>query len=142
MPAKTFHILLVEDNPDDVLLIMRALRCTEYEIHVVRDGVQATAFLDQQEPYSGVPRPDLILLDLMLPKKDGRQVLADVRANFELKTVPVVVLTSLETEDESFKSYAGHASSYIRKSVNVEEFGKVVSHIVDLWLSSAQAEQV
>ncbi len=137
MIPRPFQILLVEDNPDDVLLIKRALATTprQYSIAVAGDGVQAAAYVSRRGEYANAPVPDLVLLDLKLPKKDGRQVLAEIRAHKDLHDVPVVVLTSSETEDDSFKSYAGHANSYIKKSIDLEEFTRMLRHIVDFWLS-------
>jgi CheY-like chemotaxis protein len=137
MTARPFQILLVEDNPDDVLLIRRALGINSqtYTVNVVTDGAQALDFLAQQGEHTLAPQPDLVLLDLKLPKTDGRHVLAEIRANPTLKNIPVIVLTSAETEDDSFKTYAGHANSYIKKSIDLSEFTSVIRRMVDFWLS-------
>jgi CheY-like chemotaxis protein len=131
------EILLVEDNPGDVRLIREALKEGKVRniLHVVCDGVEAIAFLRQQGEYSGFPRPDLILLDLNLPKKDGREVLAEIKADEDLKRIPVVVLTTSQSEIDILKSYNLHANCYITKPVDLEQFLGVVKSIEDFWLT-------
>lgn len=139
MTAGPFQILLVEDSPDDILLIRRALETKprKYTMNIVTDGDQATAYLDRLGEYASVPQPDLVLLDLKMPKKDGRHVLAEIRANPTLKHIPVIILTSADTEDDSFITYAGHANSYVKKSIDLAEFTEVIRRMVDFWLSEA-----
>jgi CheY-like chemotaxis protein len=131
------EILLVEDNPADVRLTKEALRegKVKNSLNVARDGVEALEFLRRQGPYAGAPRPDLILLDLNLPKKDGREVLAEIKADDELKTIPVVVLTTSNAELDILKSYSLHANCYITKPVDLEQFVSVVKAIDDFWLT-------
>jgi CheY-like chemotaxis protein len=131
------EILLVEDNPGDVRLIREALKEGKVRniLHVVCDGVEAIAFLRRQGEYSGFPRPDLILLDLNLPKKDGREVLAEIKADEDLKRIPVVVLTTSQSEIDILKSYNLHANCYITKPVDLEQFLEVVKSIEGFWLT-------
>jgi CheY-like chemotaxis protein len=137
MAAMPFEILLVEDNPDDVLLISRALVAhpKKYKLTVIADGAQACEFLARQGVYADAPRPGLILLDLKLPKKDGNHVLAEIGINPALTDIPVIVLTSAATEDESFKTYAGRASCYVKKSIDLAEFAEAIRRTVEFWLS-------
>lgn len=135
--GKPIDILLVEDNPGDVRLTQEALR--EGKIHnnlyVVKDGLEAMEFLRRQGRHSGATRPDLILLDLNLPKKDGREVLADIKNDPELKRIPVVVLTTSAAEEDVLKSYNSHANCYITKPVDLEQFMKVAKAIREFWLT-------
>ncbi|OGW54316.1 MAG: response regulator [Nitrospirae bacterium RBG_13_43_8] len=135
--GKPIEILLVEDNPGDVRLIREALKEGKVRntLHVVYDGVEAITFLRKQGEYSGMPRPDLILLDLNLPKKDGREVLAEIKADEDLKRIPVVVLTTSQSEIDILKSYNLHANCYITKPVDLEQFLEVVKSIEDFWLT-------
>lgn len=130
------EILLIEDNPGDVRLTMEALKEAKVINHltVLKDGVEAMAFLRRQGPYAKAPRPHLILLDLNLPKKDGREVLADIKADNTLKHIPIVVLTTSQDEQDVLKSYNLHANCYITKPVDLEQFIKVVRSIEDFWL--------
>ncbi|HSE59604.1 MAG TPA: response regulator [Nitrospiraceae bacterium] len=130
------EILLIEDNPGDVRLTMEALKEAKVINHltVLKDGVEAMAFLRRQGPYTKAPRPHLILLDLNLPKKDGREVLADIKADNTLKHIPIVVLTTSQDEQDVLKSYNLHANCYITKPVDLEQFIKVVRSIEDFWL--------
>jgi two-component system, chemotaxis family, response regulator Rcp1 len=139
MSATPYQILLVEDNPDDVWLIQRAFRDSHPPciVHVAEDGVEATAFLRQQGDYVDAPRPDLILLDLNLPKKDGSQVLAEIKADERLKHIPVIILTSSDSEEDIFRSYANHANSYIQKP-NMEPFSLKLRKVADYWLTTAK----
>jgi len=135
--GKPIEILLVEDNPGDVRLIREALKEGKVRntLHVACDGVEAITFLRNQGEYSGIPRPDLILLDLNLPKKDGREVLAEIKADEDLKRIPVVVLTTSQSEIDILKSYNLHANCYITKPVDLGQFLKVVKSVEDFWLT-------
>lgn len=140
MPAimgRPVEILLVEDNQPDVELTQEAL--TENKVrnnlHVVTDGEDAMEFLHRRGRYADSPRPDLILLDLNLPRKDGREVLAEVKADASLKTIPVVILTTSQAEEDILKSYQLQANCYITKPVQLSEFIKVVQSIDHFWLS-------
>jgi CheY-like chemotaxis protein len=129
--------MLVEDNPGDVRLTREALREAEIRnrLHVVRDGVEALAWLRREGAFGGAPRPDLILLDLNLPRKDGRQVLAEIKADPDLRRIPVVVLTTSQDEDDILRSYNLYANSYIVKPVDLERFMGVVRSIEAFWLT-------
>jgi two-component system, chemotaxis family, response regulator Rcp1 len=130
-------ILLVEDNAADVRLTEEVL--TESKVHnnlmVANDGVEALNCLRQQGRFKGSPRPDLILLDLNLPIKDGREVLAEIKSDSSLKRIPVVVLTTSKAEEDILKTYNLHANCYITKPVDLEQFGNVVRYIEDFWLA-------
>jgi two-component system, chemotaxis family, response regulator Rcp1 len=130
------EILLVEDNPGDVRLTKEALKEAKVinNLTVLKDGVEALAFLRQQGSYGGAVIPHLILLDLNLPKKDGREVLAEIKADEKLKRIPVVVLTTSQDEQDVFKSYNLHANCYVTKPVDLEQFMTVVKSIEDFWL--------
>lgn len=129
--------LLVEDNPGDVRLTQEALKSHKVKnnLHVVIDGEEAIAFLRKQGKYKDAPRPDIILLDLNLPKKDGREVLAEIKSDPRLKAIPVVVITSSEAEQDIIKSYNLNANCYVTKPVNFDQFIKVVQSINDFWLT-------
>lgn len=131
------NILLVEDNPGDVRLTVEALKEDKLQnnLHVVQDGIDAMAFLRQEGRYADESRPDLILLDLNLPKKDGREVLEEIKADEHLKRIPVVVLTTSQAEEDILKTYELHANCYITKPVNLEQFIRVVRSIEEFWLS-------
>ncbi|MFQ5752746.1 MAG: response regulator [bacterium] len=131
------EILLVEDSPGDVRLTQEALKegKVRNHLHVVTDGVEAVKFLRHEEPYVNVPRPDLIMLDLNLPKKDGCEVLADIKADSNLRRVPVVILTTSDAEQDILNSYNLHANCYITKPVDMEQFITVVKYIEDFWLT-------
>ena len=135
--GRPIEILLVEDNPGDVRLTIEGLNegKVRNNLHVVRDGVEALAFLRRQGAFNNVPRPDLILLDLNLPRMDGREVLAEVKADPALKTIPVVVLTTSRAEQDVLQSYELQANCYITKPVDLEQFITVVRSIEDFWLS-------
>ena len=130
-------VLLVEDNPGDVRLTREAFRDAKVhlELHVANDGVEAMEFLLRQGDFSASPRPDLILLDLNLPRKDGREVLADIKGHPSLKTIPVVILTTSASDADIERSYLLHANCYISKPVDMEGFLTVVKSIDDFWLS-------
>ena len=130
-------ILLVEDDPGDVLMTQEAFEHHKIRnsLHVVSDGVEALQFLRGEEPYEGMPRPGLILLDLNLPKKDGREVLAEIKAEPSLRTIPVVVLTTSEAEEDVLRSYDLHANAYVTKPVDFERFVEVVRQIDEFFVT-------
>ena len=130
------EILLVEDSPSDTDLTVEALREAKVRNHlsIVEDGVQALEFLRRQGKFGAAPRPDLILLDLNLPRKDGREVLAEIKADDSLKTIPVVVLTTSRAEQDVLQAYKYHANCYITKPVDFEQFLNVVHSIESFWL--------
>ena len=134
--VKPVEILLVEDNPGDVRLTREALKEAKVINHltVLKDGVEALAFLRREGQYATAARPHLILLDLNLPKKDGREVLTEIKADDKLKRIPVVVLTTSQDEQDVLKSYHLHANCYITKPVDLEQFMTVVKSIEDFWL--------
>ena len=131
------QVLLVEDNPGDVRLTQEALKDAKVhlELNVVPDGVAAMEFLKREGKYAGSPRPDLVLLDLNLPRKDGREVLAEIKSDPALQTIPVVVLTTSASEADILRTYMLHANCYISKPVDMEGFLTVVRSIDDFWLS-------
>jgi CheY-like chemotaxis protein len=136
-PARLAQILLVEDSPADVELTRQALADAKVanHVHVVEDGEVAMSFLRREGRYADAPVPDLILLDLNLPRKDGREVLAEIKADPRLKTIPVVVLTTSAADEDILAAYTHHVNSYIRKPVRLSEFVKVVDSIDDYWLA-------
>lgn len=131
------RILLVEDNPGDVRLTREALKDGKVNnpLDAVKDGVEALAYLRQEGPYAGKALPDLILLDLNLPRMDGREVLAAIKTDPKLMNIPVVVLTTSEAEQDIVRSYHLHANCFITKPVNFEQFSAVVKAIDNFWLS-------
>jgi CheY-like chemotaxis protein len=135
--VKPIHILLVEDNPGDADLAREALEESKLNnaLHVVDDGEKAMAFLHQEGVYANAPRPDLILLDLNLPKKDGREVLAEIKEDDDLKRIPVVILTTSQAEEDVLRTYDLHANCYITKPIDLNQFIHVVRSIEDFWLS-------
>jgi two-component system, chemotaxis family, response regulator Rcp1 len=137
MNQREIEILLVEDNQGDARLTIEALQEAKVHNHIshVRDGVEALTFLRRQDPYTQVPRPDLILLDLNLPRKDGREVLAEIKNDDNLKRIPVVVLTTSEAEEDILKAYNLSANCYVSKPVDLDQFMKVVRCIEDFWLA-------
>ena len=132
-------IFLIEDNRGDIRLIQEALKSTaaQCQVIVARDGVEAMEYLRQDGENADFVRPDLILLDLNLPKKDGREVLAEIKADPNLKHIPVVVLTTSRNEEDIFKSYDLHVNCYISKSRNLSELFKIVRGIEEFWLETA-----
>ncbi len=134
---KEIEILLVEDNPGDVRLTTEALSEGKIlnNLNVVGNGVEALAFLNQEGKYKDAPRPDLILLDLNLPKKDGREVLADIKTNRDLKRIPVVILTSSSADQDIATSYNLQANCYITKPVDLDQFLTVIQSIEQFWLT-------
>jgi CheY-like chemotaxis protein len=135
--GRPIEILLVEDNPGDVRLTQEALKEGKMLniLNVVGDGAQAMAYLRQEGQYREARRPDVILLDLNLPKKNGREVLVEVKSDANLKRIPVVVLTTSQDEIDILKSYDLHANAYITKPVDLDQFVKVVQSFEDFWLS-------
>jgi CheY-like chemotaxis protein len=131
------EILMVEDNPGDVRLTREALRDAKVanRLHVVEDGVAALDFLYQRGDYTRAVRPDVVLLDLNLPRKNGREVLAEMKQDPYLKTIPVVVLTTSSAEEDVLRAYSLHANCYITKPVDFTQFEKVVRSIENFWLS-------
>ncbi|MFT5091540.1 MAG: chemotaxis family two-component system response regulator Rcp1 [Porticoccaceae bacterium] len=134
--ARPMEILLVEDSPTDADLAMRALQQGKLDnsVHHVRDGVEAMEFLRHEGDYASVPRPDLILLDLNMPRMDGREVLKAVRSDGNLKTIPVVVLTTSDDEPDVLAAYGLCSNAYIVKPVDVEQFFAIVKEIDQFWL--------
>jgi len=134
--AVPIEILLVEDNPGDVRLTTEALREAKVRnnLTVAPDGVEALAMLRREGRHAAVPRPDLILLDLNLPRKGGREVLEEVKADDTLKDIPVVILTTSQAERDIVESYRLHANAYVTKPVDLEQFLKVVQTIEQFWL--------
>lgn len=137
MDNSEIEILLVEDNPGDVRLIEEALKegRIHNKLHVVSDGVEAMDFLKRKGRFAGAPIPDLILLDLNLPRKDGREVLKELKSDPVLKVIPVVVLTTSKSDEDVLRSYALHANCYITKPVDLYQFFDVIRSIEDFWLS-------
>ena len=137
--GRLINILLVEDNPADVRLTQEALKeaaNATTRLHVAGDGVEALEFLHREGAFASAPRPDLMLLDLNLPRVDGRQVLAQVKGDPELRRIPVVVLTTSPSEDDILHAYDQHVNSYIRKPVDLDSFLDVLKAIDDYWLGS------
>jgi CheY-like chemotaxis protein len=133
-------ILLVEDDPGDVLMTREAFEHHKIRnaLHVVSDGVEALEFLRREGRFADVPRPGLILLDLNLPRKDGRELLAEVKQDPRLRTIPVVVLTTSEAEEDIVRSYDLHANAYVTKPVDFDKFVEVVRKIDDFWVTVVQ----
>ncbi len=136
-PIRPIDILLVEDSAADVRLTREALKEAKVlnTLHVVQDGMAALAFLRQRSPYAESPRPDLILLDLNLPRKDGREVLAEIKQDEALKRIPVVVLTTSRAEEDVVRSYDLHANAYVTKPVDLGQFLRVVRSLEEFWLA-------
>jgi CheY-like chemotaxis protein len=134
---RPIEILLVEDNPGDVRLTIEALRDAKVHnrVSVAKDGVEAMAFLRREGQYGDARRPDLILLDLNLPRKDGREVLAEIKVDTGLKHIPVVILTTSRAEQDILKSYDLHANCYVTKPVDLDQFITVVRSIENFWLT-------
>jgi CheY-like chemotaxis protein len=139
MPASdnVIEILLVDDSSDDVLLTKRALKKGKVlnNLSVVDDGVEAINFLHRRGEYSDAPRPDIILLDLNMPRKDGREVLGEIKADDDLKQIPVVVLTTSEADIDVRESYALHANCYVTKPVDLGQFMHVIQTLEDFWFN-------
>ena len=130
-------ILLVEDNPGDVRLTQEALKESKMlnELYVVEDGEEALDFLNREGKYTDAPHPDLILLDLNLPKKDGRELLEEIKANERLRRIPVVVLTTSKAQEDIYRMYEQHANCYITKPIDLDQFIEVVKSIDNFWLT-------
>ncbi len=135
--GRPIEILLVEDSPGDVRLTQEAFKESKVKnrLYAVSDGIEAMAFLRKEGKYVNAPRPDLILLDLNLPKKDGRELLAEIKADENLKRIPVVILTISQAEEDVLRTYDLHANCYITKPVDLDKFLKVVRSIEDFWLT-------
>ncbi len=135
--VQMIEILLVEDNPGDARLAKEALKESKMSnnLHHVADGVEAMAFLNKEGKYKDMPTPDLLLLDLNLPKKDGREVLAEIKADKKLRRIPVVILTTSKAEADILKTYDLHANCYINKPLDLNQFMIVIKSIEDFWLS-------
>ncbi len=131
------EILLVEDNPGDARLAIEVLKEAKVRntLHWVKDGVEALEFLRREKPYQDMPRPDVILLDLNLPRKDGREVLSEIKKDQALMRIPVVVLTISKDEADIFRTYNLHANCYVTKPLDLDQFVKVVKSIEDFWLT-------
>lgn len=142
LPA--IEILLVEDNPGDVRLTIEALKDTKLHnnLHVVSDGVEAMQFLRGESPYVDAPQPDLILLDLNLPRKDGHEVLEEIKSDDRLKYIPVVVLTTSNNDRDILESYSLHANCYITKPVDMNQFVAIVRSIGHFWFSIVKLPSV
>jgi len=134
--ADPIKILLVEDNPADIRLIKEVFKDTNSnnEIYVVKDGVDALNFLNKKAGFGDAPKPDIILLDLNLPRKDGREVLKEIKENDNFKYIPIVVLTTSCSKEDVIKTYGNHANCYITKPVDFDRFLKVIKSIEDFWL--------
>ncbi len=137
MNGREIEILLVEDNPGDARLTTEALKEAKVrnKLRHIDDGVEALAFLRRQGKHAGAPRPDLILLDLNLPRKDGREVLAEIKADQSLKRIPVVILTTSQAEEDILRAYNLNANCYVSKPVDLDQFIKVIRGINDFWLT-------
>ena len=134
---KLIDILVVEDNPGDALLIKEVLKSNKIynSFNIVIDGAEAMDFLHRKGKFTKAPRPDLILLDLNLPKLDGRQVLAEIKSDEKLKQIPVVVMTMSQAEEDIAKAYSLHANCYVTKPIDLEQFVKVVESLENFWFS-------
>jgi chemotaxis family two-component system response regulator Rcp1 len=135
--GQPIEILLVEDNPGDARLAIESLKDAKVSnnLHWVQDGVQAMAFLRRLGQYSAAPRPDVVLLDLNLPKKDGREVLAEIKTDENLRRIPVVILTVSSDERDILETYDLHANCYVTKPIDLDQFLEVVRSIEDFWLT-------
>jgi two-component system response regulator len=134
---KNIEILLVEDSQSDVIITREAFKEAKLlnTLHVVNDGVQALEFLRQQGIYASAPRPDLILLDLNLPRKNGREILAEVKEDPKFRTIPIVILTTSSADEDIVKAYALHANCYVVKPIGFDNFLKAVQSIQSFWFS-------
>ena len=141
--GRSVEVLLVEDSPGDVRLTQETFRETNKSIHlhVASDGVEAMEFLNMQGEFADAPRPDFILLDLNIPKLDGREVLARIKKDEDLKTIPTIILTTSDAEADIVKSYQLQANCYLTKPVQLEEFESVVKSINDFWLMKVKLPQ-
>ncbi|WHT17710.1 response regulator [Crossiella sp. CA-258035] len=141
---RPIEVLLVEDDPGDVLMTTEAFEENKVgnRLHVVSDGVEAMAFLRREGKYADAPRPDLVLLDLNLPKMDGREVLTAIKGDEQLRRIPVVILTTSEAEEDVLRSYQLHANAYVTKPVDFEQFVKVVRQVDDFFLTVVRLPRV
>jgi two-component system, chemotaxis family, response regulator Rcp1 len=138
--GEAIEILLVEDSPGDIRLTQEVLREGRVlnHLNVVHDGVEAMLFLNRQRNYANAPRPDLILLDLNLPRQDGREVLAAIKLDQQLRRIPVVVLTTSQAEEDILRAYDLHANCYITKPIDLDQFIRVIQSIEDFWLTTVK----
>jgi chemotaxis family two-component system response regulator Rcp1 len=136
-PGRPIEILLIEDNLGDIRLTLEAFKEAKIanQLSIAKDGVEALQFVRREGPYAHAPRPDLILLDLNLPRKDGREVLAEIKGDDSLRRIPVVILTSSEAEVDMLKAYDLHANCYITKPVDLDKFFTVIQSIEGFWLT-------
>jgi CheY-like chemotaxis protein len=143
VPEVPIELLLVEDDPGNVLLTQEALNESKYDVtvHDVPDGVAAMAFLHRKPPYADAARPDLILLDLNLPKKDGREVLAEIKADPDLRSIPVVILTTSGAEEDVLRSYDLHANAYVQKPLDMDQFVSVIQTFDEFFLNVVRLPQ-
>lgn len=141
--GSAINILMVEDNPGDARLTEEALKESKLanNLYHAKDGVEAMDFLRRKGDYAKAPRPDIVLLDLNLPRKDGREVLAELKQSPDLKRIPVVILTTSEAEQDILKSYELHANCYVTKPVDLDKFTRIVGVIEDFWLSIVKLPQ-
>jgi two-component system, chemotaxis family, response regulator Rcp1 len=137
LTVRPIEILMVEDNPGDVRLTVEALKDAKVAntLHVVEDGVAALDFLYRRGGHVEAPRPDLVLLDLNLPKKNGREVLEEIKEDLQLKMIPVVILTTSQAEEDVLRAYSLHANCYITKPVDFSQFIKIIRTIEEFWLT-------
>ncbi len=142
--TRPIEILLIEDNPGDVRLTQECLKKSNVANHlsVVEDGVEALAFLYRRSPYELAARPDLILLDLNLPRKDGREILAEIKADKILRRIPVIILTSSDAEADIYKAYDLHANCFITKPIIFDDFIKVITSIENFWFSTVRLTEI
>ena len=140
VPNEAIEILLVEDNEEDVILTQQGLQRGRIanRLHVARDGVEATQFLRREGAFANAPRPDLVLLDLNLPKKHGREVLREIKTDDDLKPIPVVILTTSDSEQDVRESYLRHANSYMTKPVDFTRFVKLIQGLSEYWFVLVQ----
>ncbi|HTW76152.1 MAG TPA: response regulator [Thermoplasmata archaeon] len=138
--AHPVQILIIEDNPADARLVREVMRDSKVlnEIHWVPDGVEALAFLRRQGKYGTAPRPNLIFLDLNMPRKDGREVLREVKADESLRRIPVVVMTSSQAEEDVARAYDQHANCYVRKPIDFVQFHEVVKTLQNFWFATVE----
>ena len=134
--ARLARVLLVEDSPDDVLLTREALKEAKVanELHVAEDGEEALDFVRRRGSHSDAPRPDLIILDLNLPRKDGREVLVELKEDSDLQRIPVVVLTTSASDEDVMRAYEHHVNAYVRKPIGLDRFVEIVQSIDEFWL--------
>ena len=135
-PGRPIDVLLVEDNPGDAQLVIEAFRSSEvlHNLHTVVDGEEAMTFLHREGKYADVPLPDIILLDLNLPKKDGRKLLAEIKGDPDLRRIPVVIMTISNSEEDILTTYSMHGNSYVTKPLDPENFVNVFKALADFWL--------